>query len=217
MTSLVGTQVIGFHKRRGLIWEVGDYVHDEGSWKLILRADGQVVTLPVQDCAPFTPGSIMTLANQLDASGLQAGDRVFVKCEGGHRRGTVVEGNGNKITILYDKCEDEYGGKEILTPIESVLFNISAAIQESNSSSYGPLFQERDHIVTDQEYDDAAGTTIGVYRSPAVITSMIYEFAKYFDSDPVQERVNGQVRQKSESLRELSSHTCILLIRVKST
>lgn len=196
MNSLVGTQVIEFQKyKRGLIWEVGDYVHDEGSWKLKLRADGYEVTRPVQDCTPFTPGSIMTRANQVAACELQAGDRVFVKCEGGHRRGTVVKGGGNKVTILYDKYEGIYPPTWEIR-IEDVIFNISAAIQDSHSSSYGPLFKVGGSIMTDQEYADYdnGGITIGFYRSRVIITSMKKEFAKYFDSGCVQERVNGQVR-----------------------
>ena len=194
--SFVGTQVIEFQKDKrggGLIWEVGDYEHDGCNWNLTLRAEGEEWPLPVQYCTPFTPGSIIARANQVAACELQAGDRVFIRGGDGHRRGTVVEKNGNEITILYDKCEGEHGGERSVIPIESVLFNISAAIKDSNSSSYGPLFQVGDSLVTDQEYEDH--DVKGTFRHVVHISEIKNDSKDLFELTDTrhEQMVDGQV------------------------
>mmetsp|Transcript_13688 Transcript_13688/g.32260 ORF Transcript_13688/g.32260 Transcript_13688/m.32260 type:complete len:765 (+) Transcript_13688:163-2457(+) len=209
--SFVEKNIIEFQTDKsggGLIWEVCgyEYEHDKGIWNLMLSADDPddedgdpfEEILPVQHCLLFTPDSIIEQANKVDAKRLQAGSRVFVKSseEKGHRRGTIMRKSRNKVKILYDKCE-LLGGKTKEIEIGDILFDISAAIQDSGYTSYGPLFQVGERIVTDQEYE---GTDCkGTYRHTVQILEIKNDSKELFDlPDTLHEQmVNGQAQVDS--------------------
>ncbi|EJK72196.1 hypothetical protein THAOC_06294, partial [Thalassiosira oceanica] len=197
--SFVDKNIIEFRTNKGgLIWKVCGYEYDKGTWNLTLKADegGKTFeeTLPVRDCKLFTPGPITARSNRVEADRLQAGSRIFVKVDGKdrHQRGTIVTKNKNKIEILYDKCERELGGETKEIEIDVVLFDISAAIQDSAYTSYGPLFQKGERIVTDQEC--GKGNCKGTYRHTVQILGIENDSKDLFQLTNTlhEQMVNGQ-------------------------
>ena len=216
LQSFVGEWIIEFVTADGRVWKVVGYLHDGRSWRLRLEAtardgygndlDGSI-TLPFQNCLLFTRDSTEQQAERVNVQGIQVGSRVFVKARGGlrhellrgghHRRGTVnvVRRIESTIEIVYDKYEPDVGGGTWEIPIEDVLFDISAAVQGRNITSYGPLFEKGEWIETNQPWE-VNGQLVGYYRMTVPIESIRDESKEVFKlNNALNERkINGQVR-----------------------